>query len=78
MMTVSVTIVLGQCFIICPFVIAALSISFDQLSYNVTEGSPVSVCTVIMDGTSAVPVALSIDTSEGTANGKKICFVMIR
>ena len=42
---------------------------FQPSTYVTNEGSSVSVCITILDGSSAVPITLSVGISEGTADG---------
>ena len=51
---------------------SALTIGLNQSSYSVSEGVFVGVCVDIVNGTSDIPVTVIVDTSEGTADGKKV------
>ena len=51
------------------YFISALSIGFQPSTYTTTEGSTVGVCVEVLSGSSAVPIPISISTSEGTAEG---------
>ena len=48
---------------------SVLRIGFQQSNYPITEGSPVEVCVEVLEGSSAVPITLTVDTTEGTAEG---------
>ena len=52
-----------------PFEFSALRIGFQQSDYPITEGSPVEVCVEILEGSSAVPITLTVNATEGTAEG---------
>lgn len=51
-------------------VYADLTISFQELSYNITEGLTVRVCADIISGISATSVIIDVSTAEGTAEGE--------
>ena len=51
---------------------SALTIGLNQSNYSVSEGVFVGVCVDIVNGTSDIPVTVIVDTSEGTADGKKV------
>ena len=53
----------------CCCLISALSIGFQPSTYTTTEGSTVGVCVEVLSGSSAIPILISITTSEGTAEG---------
>jgi hypothetical protein len=46
-----------------------LRIGFQPSDYTITEGSPVEVCVEVLEGSSAVPITLTVDATEGTAEG---------
>ena len=56
----------GDCSFSAPL---ALRIGFQPLNYTTNEGSSVNVCVEVLQGTSAVPITLIVDTTEGTAEG---------
>ena len=50
-------------------VISAITVGFQSSHYTISEGSGVSVCVEIFNGTSSGPVRVTVGTAEGTANG---------
>lgn len=51
--------------------ISAVSVGFQESTYNVTEGDTVSVCLEILEGSSGVPITISVGTTEGTAESNE-------
>ena len=60
-----------KCGITISYSISAVSVGFQESTYNVTEGDTVSVCLEILEGSSGVPITISVSTTEGTAGGNK-------
>ena len=48
---------------------SALSVGFQPPNYTINEGSTVSVCIEVLEGSIAVPITLMVEISEGTAEG---------
>ena len=48
---------------------AAITIGFERIEYNVTEGGQTEVCAVLIAGTLEKEVSVSVNSSDGTANG---------
>ena len=48
---------------------AAITIGFERIEYNVTEGGQTEVCAVLIVGTLEKEVPVCISSSDGTANG---------
>ena len=51
------------------FISAAITIGFEQTMYIVDEGGQTEVCTILISGTLEKEVFVSVDSSDGTANG---------
>ena len=54
--------------IICPFH-SVVNISIEQTSYDIMEGSSVTICAEIINGTNAIPIFITVNTSTETAEG---------
>lgn len=51
------------------FIHTAIVIGFERTEYNVAEGGQTEVCAVLTSGTLEKEVLVSVDSSDGTANG---------
>ena len=51
------------------FTSAAITIGFERIEYNVSEGDRVEVCAVLMSGILEKDVLVFVNSSDGTANG---------
>ena len=51
------------------FISAAITIGFERTMYIVDEGGQTEVCAILISGTLEKEVLVSVDSSDGTANG---------
>ena len=50
----------------------AVNVSFEQTQYTVTEGDGVVSIAVVKNGSAAIPVTVTLNTTDDTATGKYI------
>lgn len=46
-----------------------MNISIEQTSYDIMEGSSVTICAEIISGINAIPIFITVNTSTETAEG---------